>query len=73
MFRYSLGCWQTVEIPYGRCFVIETDYKPLVYLNTARFKNSRITVFIQQFKFHTRSIIGLNNLGADIISRCPLE
>lgn len=60
---------------YGRCFVLETDHKPLVYLNTARFKNTRIarwSLFLQQFKFHTRSITGLSNLGADILSRCLL-
>ena len=60
---------------HGRCFILETDHKPLVYLNTARFRNPRIArwaLYLQQFKFRTRSITGLTNLGADILSRCPL-
>lgn len=53
-------------------FILETDHKPLTYLNTNRMKNSRIlrwSIILQDFNFSIRHIRGSDNLHADLLSR----
>ena len=57
---------------YGTEFIIQTDHKPLVYLNKTKFVNDRImrwAMFIQNYKFRIESIRGSENVGADFLSR----
>ena len=57
---------------YGKEFVLETDHKPLVYLNTAKVANARLmrwALALQPFKFRLEGIKGKENVGADFLSR----
>ena len=57
---------------YGREFVLETDHRPLVYLNTAKVANARLmrwALALQPFKFRLENIKGKENVGADFLSR----
>ncbi len=57
---------------YGTEFIIQTDHKPLVYLNKTKFVNDRImrwAMFIQNYKCRIESIRGSENVGADFLSR----
>ena len=57
---------------YGKEFILETDHKPLIFLNKAKFENARImrwALFLQQYRFTLRSISGEKNIGADFLSR----
>jgi len=57
---------------YGRQFVLQTDHRPLVYLDRAKLSNARITrwaLALQPFKYRTESIKGSDNVGADYLSR----
>ena len=63
-FRYYL---------YGKEFIIETDHRPLTYLQNFRDKNPRLTrwaLSLQPYKFTVVYIPGKDNHGADILSRC---
>ena len=57
---------------YGRQFVLQTDHRPLVYLDRAKLSNARVTrwaLALQPFKYRTESIKGSDNVGADYLSR----
>jgi len=57
---------------YGRHFVIETDHQPLKYLQTSCQLNARLmrwAIYLQQFRFSVRNIKGVDNVGADCLSR----
>ena len=57
---------------YGREFVIQTDHKPLTYLNNKKFINDKImrwALFLQGWRFTIMSIKGKDNVGADFLSR----
>jgi len=59
---------------YGRQFVLQTDHRPLVFLDRAKLCNARVmrwALSLQPFKFHTESIKGSDNVGADYLSRIP--
>ncbi|PIK55020.1 hypothetical protein BSL78_08068 [Apostichopus japonicus] len=59
---------------YGVEFLLETDHHPLVYINKAKIKNSRVlrwALCIQPFRFVIKAIKGSENYGADFLSRCP--
>ena len=58
---------------YGTKFIIQTDHKPLAYLQSAKLTNPRLmrwALKIQPFYFHIETITGSNNIGADFLSRC---
>jgi hypothetical protein len=58
---------------YGTTFTLETDHRPLEYLNKAKLTNHRVmrwALALQPFKFKLKSIKGVNNVGADFLSRC---
>jgi len=57
---------------YGREFVIQTDHKPLVYINHNRSNNDRImrwSLLLQPYRFRIESIPGPDNVVADFLSR----
>ena len=57
---------------YGTRFVIQTDHRPLTFLNSSKFENSRImrwVLFLQNFDFKIEAIKGSENVGADFMSR----
>ena len=59
---------------YGREFVIQTDHKPLTYMQTAQTINDRVmrwAMFLQEFRYRIVSISGKLNVGSDFLSRVP--
>ena len=57
---------------YGVEFLLETDQKPLSYLQTAKVLNPRImrwAMRLQPYRFRIVAIRGQDNLGADYLSR----
>jgi hypothetical protein len=57
---------------YGQHFTLETDHRPLEYINTANSVNPRITrwcLALQPFRFTIKYIKGCDNVGADFLSR----
>lgn len=57
---------------YGQHFILEVDHEPLRYLSQCNFKNSRLTrwaLSIQPYRFTVRHIKGVDNVGADFLSR----
>ena len=57
---------------YGQHFYLETDHHPLQYLDRAKFQNSRLmrwALILQPYRFTIRAIKGVQNVGADFLSR----
>lgn len=57
---------------WGQCFMLQVDHRPLAYLNTAAYSNSRImrwALSLQQFRFQIVPLKGEDNVVADILSR----
>ena len=57
---------------YGVEFALETDHKPLQYLQAKKVTNSRLmrwALLLQPYKFTVKYIKGKDNLGADYLSR----
>ena len=57
---------------YGVEFTLQTDHQPLVYLKTAKFLNDRVmrwAMFLQNYNLKIESIKGVENVGADYLSR----
>lgn len=57
---------------YGREFTLETDHRPLTYLDSATALNQRLmrwALKLQEFRFTKRYIKGIENVGADLLSR----
>ena len=57
---------------YGVEFLLETDHKPLSYLQTAKVLNPRImrwAMKLQPYRFRIIAIRGQENFGADYLSR----
>jgi len=64
------------EYLYGTEFILETDHQPLQYLRQAKFQNGRLmhwALALQLYRFLLRAIRGRDNVGADCLSRNPLE
>lgn len=64
-FRYYL---------LGREFTIETDHRPLQWMDRMRDTNARITrwyLSMQPYKFNIRHVPGKSNTTADFLSRLP--
>lgn len=56
----------------GREFVLETDHKPLIYLNKMKNSNGRImrwALGLSPFRFRLVHLAGKDNVGADLLSR----
>ena len=59
---------------FRREFQIQTDHKPLAYLQKAKTTNDRImrwALYLQQFRYRIVSIPGNINVGPDFLSRVP--
>ena len=57
---------------YGVEFVLQTDHQPLIYINQAKFENSKVmrwAMYLQNFRIKVESIKGKDNVGADYLSR----
>ena len=57
---------------YGKAFVVETDHRPLTYLNSARSLNSRLmrwSLSLQPYMIKVNYIKGSDNFGEDYLSR----
>lgn len=57
---------------FGRDFVLETDHQPLLYLNKAKVANARLmrwALLLQPYRFRVEAIRGVENIGADYLSR----
>lgn len=57
---------------YGKSFVLQTDHRPLLFLDQAKQTNARVMRWAlapQSYKFRTESIKGSDNVGADYLSR----
>ena len=64
------------EYLYGTEFSLETDHQPLQYLRQTKFQNGRLmrwALAVQPYRFLLRAIRGRDNVGADCLSRNPLE
>lgn len=56
----------------GQEFILETDHKPLVYLNELKASNSRLmrwALYMQSYRYRIVHIAGSDNVGADFLSR----
>ncbi|CAB4030731.1 Retrovirus-related Pol poly from transposon [Paramuricea clavata] len=57
---------------YGTEFTLQTDLQPLVYLKTVKFLNNKVmrwAMFLQNYGIKIESIKGVDNVGADYLSR----
>jgi len=57
---------------YGRQFTLQTDHKPLQYLEKVKSTNGRLTrwaIQLQSFRYVIEAIPGSENVGADYLSR----
>ena len=60
---------------YGKQFTLQTDHRPLEFLNVSKFDNPRIMrwlLALQSFVFRVEHIKGKDNVGADLVSRVPV-
>ena len=56
----------------GKPFLLQTDHKPLSYLNQAKFQNDRImrwALALQGYVYKVESIPGKDNVVADYLRR----
>jgi len=70
------GVMKFQEYLYGKEFLLETDHQPLQYLREAKYKNGRLmrwALALQPYRFLLRAIQGKDNVGADCLSRNPLD
>lgn len=57
---------------YGQEFTLQTDHKPLIYLNKKKVANARLmrwALVLQPYKFKIVAVSGKANVGADYLSR----
>ncbi|XP_064651627.1 uncharacterized protein LOC135502607 [Lineus longissimus] len=57
---------------YGVEFILETDHQPLTFLKRNKASNSRLmrwALLLQPYRFNVRAIRGVDNVGADYLSR----
>ena len=67
---YGIGKFRQYLL--GREFVLETDHKPLVYLNKLKNSNSRLmrwALSLQPYMFRVVHIPGKDHVGPDFLSR----
>lgn len=67
------GIHKFYQYLYGKVFLIETDHKPLEYLQKAQFGNNKRLIHwalaLQPFQYLVRALPGKDNVGADYLSR----
>ncbi|XP_063601511.1 uncharacterized protein LOC134777606 [Penaeus indicus] len=60
---------------YGKEFILQTDQQPLTYLLNMKNSNGRLmrwSLALQAYSFIIQYIKGVDNVGADLLSRCPV-
>ena len=65
-----------VRFLWGVRFLLQTDHRPLTYLRTSNFKNSRImrwALSLQEFSFEVLPVSGQANVFADLLSRSAVD
>ena len=65
-----------VRFLWGVRFVLQTDHRPLTYLGTSNFKNSRImrwALSLQEFSFEVLPVSSQANVFADLLSRSAVD
>ena len=65
-----------VRFLWGVRFVLQTDHRPLTYLRTSNFKNSRImrwALSIEEFSFEVLPVSGQANVFADVLSMSAVD
>ena len=65
-----------VRFLWGTRFILQTDHRPLTYLKTSNFKNSRImrwSLSLQEFAFEVQPLPGSSNRFADLLSRAAVD
>lgn len=68
--------WGVKKFEYyllGRKFLLESDHKPLKYLETSKSTNARLmrwSLALQSYNFSVVYMKGTNNIFADLLSRC---
>jgi len=58
---------------YGHHFTLESDHRPLEYLQTSHSKNNKLmrwSLALQPYRYTLRYIKGAENVVADYLSRC---
>jgi hypothetical protein len=58
---------------YGRHFTLESDHRPLQYLNSSDSKSPRLmrwSLALQPYRYTVKYIRGKDNFCADLLSRC---
>ena len=71
MFGNNLGIDEFRKYLHGVDFLLETDHKPLSYLQTAKFLNPGImrwAMRLQSYRFRIVVIHGNDNLGLIILA-----
>jgi len=61
---------------YGQAFVLQTDHRSLTFMDKAKMTNARVmrwALSLQPFRYRVESIKGTDNVGADYLSRAPIE
>jgi len=60
---------------FGKEFVLQTDQQPLTYLRNMKNSNGRLmrwSLILQCYSYRIEYIKGNDNIGADLLSRCPV-
>ena len=60
----------------GKTFILQTDHKPLSYLNQAKFHNDRVmrwALALQEYDYRVEDIPGKDNVVADYLSRIATD
>lgn len=61
---------------HGQKFIVETDHRPLIWLNKQPYNNARVDrwgIALQEFEYDIKHIPGTKNQVADCLSRYPVE
>lgn len=61
---------------YGNEFVLETDHHSLSFISKAKLNNARVmrwALSLQPYRYVVKAIKGIENVGADFLSRCPMD
>ncbi|CAC5415003.1 unnamed protein product [Mytilus coruscus] len=57
---------------YGKQFILETDHRPLIYLQKSKIANARLmrlSLLLQPYRFRFVAIKGKDTIGANFLSR----